>query len=151
MLVARFLACLSYVVLPIAVPVVLADPTAAPTSTPPHSLLLISWKAEHGQWNFNLVPGDGEQFNRMSRSDLTEFAAGIARHHQESSWYTLDRAKSLLALYSDTARRLYWIGFPHFGNYYADLVQYPPSEIVEQVRREAMKHNIEFILKRVGE
>lgn len=87
----------------------------------------------------------------MSRSDLMEFAAGIAGYNQDFSWYTLDRAKSLLALYSDSARRLYWIGFPHFGNHYADLVQYPPADIVEQVRREAMKHHIELILERLGE
>jgi hypothetical protein len=151
MLLARSLACLSYLALLIAGPVALANPAAQPTSTPPRSLLLISWKAEHGRWNFNIVPGDGEQFRSMSRSHLEEFAAGIAGHNQDSSWYTLDRARSLLALYSDSARRLYWIGFPHFANHYADLVQYPPAEIVQEVRSEAIKHHIELIFKRVGE
>jgi hypothetical protein len=151
MLLARSLACLSCLALLIAGPVALANPPAQPTSTPPHSLVLISWKAEHGRWNFNIVPGDGEQFRSMSRSDLEEFAAGIAGHNQDSSWYTLDRAKSLLALYSDSARRLYWIGFPHFGNHYADLVQYPPPVIVEEIRSEAKNHHMELVLKRVGE
>ena len=82
----------------------------------------------------------------MSRPELKEFAATIVDIHQDSMWYTLDRVKSQLALYSDSARRLYWIRFPRFNNYWADLVQYPPTQVVEQVRTEAMKHNIKLIL-----
>jgi hypothetical protein len=48
----------------------------------------------------------------MSRPELKEFAATIVGIHQDSMWYTLDRVKSQLALYSDSARRLYWIRFP---------------------------------------
>jgi hypothetical protein len=151
MLASRVFACFCLLAVMLALPSEVTKSAPQPTSTPPHTLILLSWKAKDGHWNFDIAPGSGESFKRMSRSQLKEFAAGLAGLRQASAWYTLDRAKSLLGVYSDSARHLYWIGFPHFGNHYADLAQYPPADIIERIRSEAMKHHIELILERIGE
>lgn len=134
----------------LALPTTRAESTPKSTSTPPQSLILLSWKGNDGQWNFDVTPGSGEHFKRMSRSQLEEFCASLAGLHRETSSYTLARAKKLLAIYSGNTRELYWMGFPHFRSYYANLVQYPPAEIVQQIRSEAAKHHIKLFFKRAG-
>jgi hypothetical protein len=125
-------------------------PQASPTPT--RSLVLITWRANDDQWNFDIGPGTGDWFKHTSRSYLEKAAANRAAFGGGSGWYTLERAKSLMRLYSDSAREVYWLGFPPFQNHYARRVSgYPPADIIEQVRAEAERCHMKLILRRLGE
>ena len=88
-------------------------------------------------------------YAHMSHRALEEFAAETAGPHQdESSFYTAEGIIRMFPIYHGA--RIYWLGFPRFRSYWANLTGYPPPDVIAQVRRAADASGVKLLMTRVG-